>query len=180
MGSIRKRGAGYEARYRDPNGRSRSRSFGTKAEARTFLVTVEGEKHRGTWTDPRFGKMPFCKWADECMSGRHNLRSASRARDESLLRNHVISTFGQVPLARIRKAHIQKWIAGLKDKGYSPRTIQECYRILGGIMAEAVDQKLIPESPCRRISLPRTERVGQRFLSPLEVEQLVRAFDPYH
>jgi integrase len=124
--------------------------------------------------------MPLNKWAEECMSGRHNLRSASKARDESLLRNHIISSFGQVPLAQIRKAHVQKWIARLKDKGYSPRTIQECYRLLGGIMAEAVDHKLIPESPCRRVSLPRTERVEQRFLSPLEVEQLVTAFDPYH
>jgi hypothetical protein len=100
------------------------------------------------------------------MSGRHNLRSALGRRDESLLRYDILGIKGQMPLARICKPHVQKWITVLEEKGNSPRTTQESYRILAGIMAEAVDHKLIPESPCRRISLPRTERVEQRFLFP--------------
>jgi hypothetical protein len=50
MGWISKneKAGSYEARYRDPSGRERSRSFRTKAEARRFLNEVETAKHRGS------------------------------------------------------------------------------------------------------------------------------------
>ncbi len=38
----------------------------------------------------------------------------------------------------------------------------------------------MPESPCRRISLPRSERVERQFLNPDEVETLVGAVEETH
>ena len=58
MAHIRKKGAGqWQVRYRDPAGSERARTFRRKVDAENFLVTVEADKLRGTWTDPRLGKI---------------------------------------------------------------------------------------------------------------------------
>lgn len=43
-----------------------------------------------------------------------------------------------------------------------------------------MDRKLIYESPCRRISLPRIEHREQRYLEPFEVERLATTIDPLY
>lgn len=55
MGFIEKRPGerGYRARYRDPLGEQRSKTFGRKADAQRFLLDMEADKARGTWIDPR-------------------------------------------------------------------------------------------------------------------------------
>jgi integrase len=45
-------------------------------------------------------------------------------------------------------------------------------------MNEAADARLIAESPCRKVTLPRVPRVEQRFLKAVEVEQLAESIDP--
>lgn len=53
MSSISRTPKGrWRARYRDPAGRSRSRTFDTKAEARRFLDATSADMHRGQWVDP--------------------------------------------------------------------------------------------------------------------------------
>ena len=52
MGHIQKRGdRKYRARYLDPDGRERSRTFTRKIDAEKFLATVEADKLRGTYVD---------------------------------------------------------------------------------------------------------------------------------
>jgi hypothetical protein len=59
MAWIRKRpgrSKPYEARWRDPDGRERSRSFARKLDAQRFLATVETAKLRGSYVDPSAGR----------------------------------------------------------------------------------------------------------------------------
>lgn len=67
MGFIEKRTGerGYRARYRDPLGEQRSKTFARKADAQRFLLEMESEKARGTWIDPRGADMPLATWAEE-------------------------------------------------------------------------------------------------------------------
>ncbi|MGH9222789.1 MAG: hypothetical protein ACRD2W_03065 [Acidimicrobiales bacterium] len=53
MGFVEKRtGDGkYRARYRDPLGQQRCKTFARKADAQRFLVEMESEKVRGSWID---------------------------------------------------------------------------------------------------------------------------------
>jgi integrase len=46
------------------------------------------------------------------------------------------------------------------------------------MMREAVDSKLLAESPCRRIALPRIPNTEKRFLSAMEVSRLADCIDP--
>ncbi len=67
MGFIEKppRERGYRARYRDPLGEQRSKTFARKADAQRFLLEMESEKARGSWIDPRGAEMPVATWAEE-------------------------------------------------------------------------------------------------------------------
>lgn len=52
MGSIRRAprdNRRWEARYRDPLGAQRTKTFDNKADARVFLAGVESSIARGTW-----------------------------------------------------------------------------------------------------------------------------------
>ncbi len=87
-------------------------------------------------------------------------------------------TFEDVAVATIEKGDVQRWVSSLSDgRSLAPRTVREAYRILGGIMREAVEDRLIIESPCRRVGLPRVENSERRFLTAEQVEALAEAMD---
>ena len=180
MASVREWHAGWQVRWRDPNGKQRTKSFKRKAEAKQFANRVEVEMERGAYVDPQLGKALFGDWAEEWLQSKINLRASSWARDESYLRNHVQPEFENVPLSRITKLQIQGWVRDLVDKGLHPGTIYHCYRILRCVLEEAVDARLIAESPCRRITLPRIPKIEQRFLTATNVELLADSVDPHY
>lgn len=185
MAHIRRHRGKWQVMWRDPVGRQRAKVFDRKSDAKQWAVAVEADKVRGTYNDPRLGQIRFSDWAGECFDSRLNIRGATRARDESLLRNHVLPAFGDTPLGRVSRADVQGWVRDLSDRGVgdrklAPRTVRECYRVLGGIMAAAVEQRLIAERPCRKVALPRVDRQERRFLSPDEVEQLIQAVPALH
>jgi integrase len=164
--------------FRDSDGRIRRRTCLRKTDAKNWALEQESRIKRGDWIDPALGRISFSDWAQNVMAARLNLRPSSRARDESYLRNHVTPAFEATAVARIQKMDVQSWVRSLsEDKALAPRTVRECYRIMSGIMAEAVDHRIITETPCRRISLPRIENVERRFLTAVQVDALADAMD---
>lgn len=181
MAWTRKTKAGrWQGVYRDSNGKVRSvGTFVRKAEAR-HAADEEGRKVRlGEWTDPKLARRTFGSWAEEVMAARIDRRPATRAGDDSYLKNHVLPAFGPQLLNRIAKSDVQIWVRQLsEEKGLAPRTVRKCHRLLASILTEAVEQNLIPESPCRRVKLPRIENQEKRFLTSAEVEQLADVMHP--
>jgi hypothetical protein len=113
------------------------------------------------------------------MASRLHLRPATRARDVAYLANHVLVPFGNAPSvtsARRRYRPGSQFLA--EGKGLAPRTVRECYRVLASMMREAVDSKLLAESPCRGISLPRIPTGEKRFPSAGDVSRLAGCIDP--
>lgn len=181
MGWIRKRDdkGTYEASYRDPAGRVRSKSFKTKAEARGFLASAENAKQRGDWTDPLGGKIRFEDFATEYLGSVAHLRPGTRQKIEGHLRNQIYPFFDTTPLGAIRPAHIRSWIAALEKEGLAPGTINGIYRTFSKIMKTALIDGLISRSPCIGIDLPKqTSHEEMSFLDPDQVEALAEAIDP--
>ncbi len=177
MASVRDWHGGWQVRWRDPAGRQRTKSFKRKTDAKQFANRVEVEMQRGTYVDPQLGKLLFGDWAHEWLQTKMNLRASSWTRDESYLRNHVTPTFGNIALGRIDKLLVQAWAQELVTKGLHPSTVKECYRILRSVLNEATDARLIVESPCRNVTLPRVPKTEQRFLTARQVEKLAAATD---
>ena len=86
-----------------------------------------------------------------------SLRPNTEARDERLFRLHLLPRFEAMPLARIGQREVRAWVADLSADGLAASTVQRAYQLLSKVMASAVDAGMIPQSPCRRVPLPRIE-----------------------
>ena len=95
-----------------------------------------------------------------------------------MYRNHILPTFGDLPLASIDHLAVREWVATLSAKGLAPASVQKAHQILGKMMRAAVDSGLLNASPCDRVPLPKVEREEMRFLGPDEIERLADAIDP--
>ena len=167
----------WQARYYDPSGRRRGKTFDRKTDARAFVAAVKTDMRRGTWIEPTRTTTPFDAWARQWWDGKLNLRRSTQATDEGCLRNHILPAFGGTPVGRITRADVQGWVREMSEAGVGPDTVRRSSRILKAILGEAVEARMIPESPCRRISLPRPAHREQKYLTAEEVERLVAATD---
>src|SRR6266511_4119106 len=175
---VRSGKVNYRARYRDPAGRERSKSFSRKVDAERWVAEIEHAKTRGAWTDPALGRVRFSDWLAAWWATTTNLRPSTRARDETLLRLYAIPRFGDIPLAAISQLQVRAWVAELSARGLAPATVTKAYQLFGKVMAAAVDAGYLAQTPCRKIPLPPIEREEMRFLTPAEIVTLAEAIRP--
>ncbi|MEO6125846.1 MAG: site-specific integrase, partial [Ilumatobacteraceae bacterium] len=70
---------------------------------------------------------------------------------------HIERGLGGIPLARLDRDDISKWIIALAAGGkLSKRSVQICRNVLRAALADAVDEGLLSRSPAARVPLPRT------------------------
>ena len=168
----------YLARYTDPSGRERAKSFTRKKDAERFLTGIENDKLRGTWTDPTLGRVQLADWYALWRRATVALRPNTEARDERLFRLHILPRFGSMPLVAITQYEVRVWVTHATRQGLAASTVRRAYQLLGKVMAAAVDAGMIAQNPCRRVPLPRIERREMRFLTPAEVARLADSIRP--
>lgn len=182
MGSVRKKPSGrWEARYRDPTGRVRGKTFPSRRDANEFLDRVGVAKQDGSWTDPRHGKQRFSEWARTWMrSKEHSVRPTTFHSYQYLLGNLLEPTFGRMPLQRIGPEDVTDWMAELRERGLSQGTVAKAFRLLQQIMTAAVKARRIAWSPLEAVDKPGESKRPMLFISEDEVVALSRAIDPHY
>ncbi|HEU5085248.1 MAG TPA: tyrosine-type recombinase/integrase [Acidimicrobiales bacterium] len=171
MAHVQKRNQGgkttWRARVRLPDGRERSKSFDRKVDAERWVVETQAQLNRGNVIDPRAGQITLAEYAAQWQAAQMHRPSTAEA-TESRLRRHVLPTFGQRPIGSLRPSEVRAWVKGLSGK-LAPTTVEACYRLLATILKAAVDDRLLPSSPCVRVRLP-DKFTGD--VVPLTVEQV--------
>jgi integrase len=180
MGSIRKapRSGRWEARYRDPLGRQRTRTFTAKADAKVYLAAVEADIARGRWQDPASGRMTFADAAERWLRSNPRKKATTYARDATVVRVHLVPALGPLPLTRITPGHIQGVVEQMVARPLAPKTIRTNYGVLRAILSWAVDTDTLDRSPCRGICLPPLTRTDKRMASATDIEHLADAMPP--
>lgn len=168
-GSVAKHPKGkWRARWREyPGGPERAREFPTKVAAEEFLDATLTDLRRGTFIDPRAGDVTFRAWAEDWRA-RQIHRPSTAKRVESNLRNHAYPLLGDRPIAAIRKSHIQSMVKRLEEK-LAPSSVAITYFYVASALRAAVEDRLIPSSPCVGISLPKAPRTE---IVPLTLEEV--------
>jgi len=64
----------WKVRYRDPEGRPRSKTCDTKAEARAFVEEVGHARRGRSWVAPERGRITLSDWAEQYMTTVVHLR----------------------------------------------------------------------------------------------------------
>ena len=158
----------YDIRYRTPSGGVRTRTFRTLRDAERFAATVEADKLRGAWVDPRDASRTLADIAGEWIKSNPSKRPSTRATDTSHLDMHILPALGSRAVGRITRRDVQtavnQWSGVL-----APRTVRRVFGTLNAILNYANECELIVRNPCRGVKLPSARRVERRLPS---VEQL--------
>lgn len=172
MSSIREHHGKYQARYYDPAGKLRSKSFARKTDARAFLAAMETDKRRGQWIDSERSKITVEQWSATWLPSKADLRPTSKARLEGIVRTHVLPEFGGLPLAALSNGQVRSWVAGMLADGLSPATVRKAANALAQMTKAAVADRRLSFDPCQNVPLPAEHCNEQRFLSAGEVGML--------
>jgi integrase len=173
MASIKRRGSSWQATYRGPNGRERSKSFRLRVEAEGWVSDELSALRHGTWIDPKAGKTTFGDFARAWQAAQVH-RPTTAATVDSALRNHILPTFEARPVASIRPSEVQAWVRGITGH-LSPATVRVVVQDLRAIFNAAVRDQVIARSPCVGVKLPANDRPQVQPLETAEVLRLIEA-----
>ena len=172
----------WVVRYRTAGGRSsrqREQSFGgDRREAEDFALKVEHDKRARVFVDPRAGQALFRAEAETWLD-QHLGADSSIATYRSVLRAHIDPAIGGKPIGAIRREDIKALIAGMHRKGLSASRIGCAYLVISAVLAEAVRDKKLAESPCTGIALPGAA-VSADFIipAPAQIEAVAAGLPP--
>jgi integrase len=147
------KGDRWRARYLDPAGEERSRTFARKTDAERFLAGVESDKSRGLYVDPAAGRLTLGEYVTTWQSVQVH-RSTTAAAFDSHLRNHILPMLGNRPLASVTRSEVQAWVKS-RSEVLAPSTTAIVYAVLRMVFRAAVADRIIAVSPCERIALPK-------------------------
>lgn len=161
----------YDVRYRDVSGKVHTETYRTRREAERGANTVEADKLRGAWIDPRAATQTFRSVSSDWLESNVAKRPSSDARDESILRVHLIPELGDEAIGKVTPARV-RWIVDAWSASLEPRTVRRMYGVLRAIFGYAVDSGALVATPCRGIKLPAVEPIKRHVVSADELEAL--------
>jgi integrase len=158
--SIERRSDGkWRARWREHDGKQRAKHFTRKLDAERFLATVTVDQLHGRYIDPTAGKVSVKEFAGS-WSAAQPWRESTRDSRESVIDTQIVPTFGAMQLRAVRPSHVQAWVGRLSGSGLAASTVAAYFRVLRQMMRAASRDRLIHESPCDGVKLPRADRAS--------------------
>src|SRR5215207_1797472 len=155
MASIAKRPDGQcRARYRDEAGREHARHFPRKADAQRWLDEVTTAIVTGVYVDPKAGRITFKSFYADW--SKRQLWQATTVIAMDLAAKSV--TFGDLPLNRVRKSHIESWVKGMQSAGLAPGTVRGRFDHVARVFRAAVDDRVLALDPTKGVRLPAQRR----------------------
>jgi hypothetical protein len=165
----------WQATVRLPDGKKTTHTHQLKSVVRTWADQVEEHLKRGEVFDLEASSQTLNQWYTQWIQARV-VAPATRQRNESQWRVHVQPRWGDVPINRIKRLQVQGWIKEL-DKTLGARSVEGAYHLLSSMMSAAVSEGLIPISPCREISLPKSGTKRLRFFTKDECARILAELD---
>lgn len=148
--ALHGKGLRYKARYIDPNGQERSKSYPDKKlkDARAFLAKVEADKLTGDYIDPEAGKTTLREYSDNWLKGQSQ-DEATQHTTQSKLENQVYPFLGARSLSTIGAATIRDWLSWMNGNKISESHKSQVFDLLSAILSAAASEKKIRTNPCR-------------------------------
>jgi hypothetical protein len=176
MASIRRRPDGqWRARYRDDAGKEHARHFARRVDGQAWLDEVTASRKTGVYVDPQAGRVTFKTFYAD-WSQRQLWQSTTQLAMSLAVRS---VPFGDLPLGKLRKSHVEQWVKQMQVAGLAPGTIRTRYKNVARVFRAAVDDRVIPVDPCKGVSLPAVRRAeaAMRLPTAEQVGALLQAAD---
>lgn len=180
MASVRRdqRDGRWLARWRDPGGRQRKKSFARRVDAQRWLDQLQAEMHRGQYLDPTASRVKVRDAAQQWANGLAHLKESTANRYRGIVRTHILPRFGGWAIGDLRHSDIRDWLADLKAGGLAAGSVRQNHRVLSLVLDDAVKDGRIARNPAAGVPLPRQTRAEPRFLNAGDVARLIEAAEP--
>lgn len=177
MGTVKRRGDSWQATYRGPDGRERTKTFRLQVDAQGWVTDQLAAIGKGRWIDPSAGKITLRAYSAKWLGRRTDLAERTIELYQWLLDRHILPVLGGLPIAKAAPSAVRDWHAAIAAD--HPTTAAKAYRLLSSIMRTAVADELITRNPCA-VKGAAVERPAERpVASVAEVEALAAAM-PEH
>jgi integrase len=178
VASIEKRLRGgrsrWYVRYRDPQGKQRTKTFDRKIDAERHLTSVEAAKLVGTYIDPAAGRLTIRDWSTKWLAGQTHLKPSTRERYAGILREHIWPRWGATRLGEISHGGVQAWVSEVSATR-SAATTRKVHRVLSLSLDAAVKDGRLVRNPASYVSLPRVVSPERQYLTHEQVHRLADA-----
>jgi integrase len=143
----------WRVRWRDPDGRSRSRTFDEKQDARSWLALV---RHKtATQELPLPPKVTVGEWVDQWLERKEaTLRPSTYIDYVSIFRNHLPNAWRDRPVGSITRSGAQQLIIRLVADGKAGRA-RKVRAVFSCCFSEAVAEGLSPRNPFSKVAIGR-------------------------
>ncbi len=169
-------GLRWQVRYRNPEGKSRNRSFERQVDADRFMASISVDLHRGTYIDPKSGSILFEELATKWLASR-TADSSTLVQNELHVRKHMLPYWGGKSASAIKHSDIQTWISDLQKVGLSPKYIRLIFINFRLILETAVNDELIQKNPVNyaKLQLPTSAKVRVEVWTQEQVSRVIAA-----
>lgn len=155
MASVAKRTDGsWRARYRDEAGLEHARHFDRRVDAQRWIDEVTTSVVSGQYVDPRAGRVSFAGYYAE-WSVRQLWESTTFVAMDLAARG---VPFSDMPLASVRRSHVEQWVKQMTVRGLAPGTIRTRVNNVRSVLRAAVRDRVIVTDPSVGVTLPRIRR----------------------
>jgi len=164
------------ARWYDPSGKPRAKSFDTKRDAATHLSHVRSQIGTGTWIDPKRGEVTLRSvWGQFESDALVHVRPTTRRNYRAwVIHANALMDW---PVNRIGHSDIQRWVASLSS-AHGPETVRAAYRVVSLVLDYAVRTGHIHINPAKGCRLPPRITSEKRSLTMAQVTALAAALGP--
>ncbi len=168
----------YIARWRDPAGKERSKSFPRERQAKAHLQEMERAVRRGEYIADT--GVTVVELVEERMKQATN-KSTMNGR-LMLLKN--LGDLGDMPVLSVKPSHVREWMRLLEegrpwadDKPLAASTSNMLAAILHGVFSQAVLDDVVGRHPMRGVKIPRVGVGAERADIPTveDVQALIKA-----
>ena len=167
------KGKRWQARWTDPVCEEGTKVFANKDAALAHVSAMEVSVLSGTYVDPKQGKITFREYAEQWRADQLHHRARTVEQAESRLRLHVYPSIGSMPIANVRRPHVQACVNTMAQN-LAPTTVEVAYGYMATVFKSAVLDGIIGRSPCVKIKLPEVVRKKVVPLTVAQVERICR------
>ena len=177
----RRRGFGWQVRWRDERGRSRSQTFELKRDADHFDTGIRRAKQLGGLEQLDAGKSSlgdfgFVWWRSHVEP---HLAGSTQDIYAHALDKHVLPRLGHYPLRKITPRVVSEFAGELHRDGVGPSMAHKSLSLLQQVMDHAVLRGEIQINPVKAIRKPKAGRLRSvEPLAPSAVEKLRAVLQP--
>lgn len=168
---------GWRVRWREADGRQRSRTFERRADAETFDSEIRRRRRMGPAAVAQLtgGGLSLNEWMAGNWRPQHSavIEASTLRTYDRVWAAHLEHSIGLLPIVEVDGAQLRRWQARSLAGGMSSQTVRKCRTVLSSVLRHAAEEGAIAANPVSIVRPPRREQVeAVQPFPPAVVEQI--------